>query len=144
MFNLSTYTDYLAACSATVFGKVARSILAGSIGVVVLVFFLTLVVQPNTISKLLPFIVAFNTALAGYMVLDITRDRIKHRRTASIVSGSAALLLAALAVNLIFIQVSGYALISFEELPFLLLVSILSGGLGGMLAIKYFTLNPQH
>jgi hypothetical protein len=144
MLNLSTYTEYLAAISSTLFGKLVRSILAGSMGVVILVIFLATILHPATLSKLLPLIIVFNTALTGYMVIDQTRDDIKHRRTLAVISGIAAMLSAALVLNILFIKTVGYSLIAFGDLPLLLISSTIAGGLGGMLAIKYFSLNPQH
>ncbi len=140
MFNLNCYIDHILKIASTRFGKVFYSILAGSIGAVILVLFLTGMTLSAGIGKILPVIVGFNTALTGYMVLEKTRHGFKYKRAVSIASGVVMVLVTAAFLNIMYFRGAGVFLISVVDLTTLLGIGIVTSGLGGMLAIKYFNL----
>ena len=140
MFNIHYYTDYMVKMVSTRPGKIFFSVLAGSFGAIILVFFLTGMTFTATIGDLLPVIIGFNTALTGYMVLEKTRDGFKRKRAVAIGSGMAMVLVTAALLNMIFFRGAGIFLIDAELLMTLLFVGIVTSGLGGMLAIKYLSL----
>jgi drug/metabolite transporter (DMT)-like permease len=140
MFNIHYYTDYFVKISSTRPGKIFYSVLAGSLGVIILVLFLTGMTFTVAIGDLLPVIFGFNTALTGYMVLEKTRDGFKHKRSVAIGSGAAMVLITASLLNIMFFREAGIFLIDVGQLMTLLFVGIVSSGLSGMLAIKYLSL----
>ncbi|RLC04766.1 MAG: hypothetical protein DRH90_07835 [Deltaproteobacteria bacterium] len=140
MFNVNYYIDQIMKIVSTRFGKVFFSILAGSIGAVILVLFLSGMTLSAGVGNILPVIIGFNTALTGYMVLEKTRDSFKYKRVISIGSGVAMVLATAAFLNIMYFRGAGVFLISMQELATLLFVGIVTSGLGGMLAIKYFNL----
>ncbi len=140
MFNVNYYIDQIMKIVSTRFGKVFFSILAGSIGAVILVLFLSGMTLSAGVGNILPVIIGFNTALTGYMVLEKTRDSFKYKRVISIGSGVAMVLATAAFLNIMYFRGVGVFLISMQELATLLFVGIVTSGLGGMLAIKYFNL----
>jgi len=140
MFNVNYYIDQIMKIVSTRFGKVFFSILAGMIGAVILVLFLSGMTLSAGVGNILPVIIGFNTALTGYMVLEKTRDSFKYKRVISIGSGVAMVLATAAFLNIMYFRGTGVFLISMQELATLLFVGIVTSGLGGMLAIKYFNL----
>ena len=140
MFNINCYIDQIIKIISTRFGKVFYSILAGSIGAVILVLFLTGMTLSAGIGKILPVIIGFNTAITGYMVLEKTRHGFKYKRVASIASGVVMVLVTAAFLNIMYFRGAGIFLIDIVDLTMLIGVGIVTSGLGGMLAIKYFDL----
>lgn len=122
-------------------GQSIYSVLVGAIGAVILVLFLTGGQYTATIDNLLPLIIGFNTALTGYMLIEKTRKAFTRKRTVSMGAGVAVVLVATVLLNFIFVQWAGVTLIGFDNLLLLLLVGVITSGLGGSLAVKYFSLN---
>lgn len=140
MFNIHYYTDGIMNMCATRPGKIFYSVLAGSLGAIILVLFLTGMTFTTAIGDILPVIIGFNTALTGYMALEKTRNGFKHKRSIAIGSGVTMVLVTAALLNIIFFRGAGIFLIDVEQLVTLLFVGIVTSGLGGMLAIKYLGL----
>ena len=140
MFNIDYYTDALVRIGSTRFGKTMASILAGAVGSVILVIFFTGIMRASTIGFLLPVVIGFNAALTGYMVLEKTRNDFTHKRTVSIVSGIAMLLITTIILNILFFQGAGVYRVFSGDLLTLLLVAAIAGWLGGSLAVKFFKL----
>lgn len=136
MFNIATIIEFW----STAYGKVIYSILAGVVGVVVLTAFSNMLVPPAASLKFLPFIIAFNTALTGYMVIDKTREFFRHKRVVTILAGVVAALLAFGALNTFFLHTAGYFLISLTELLIMLAIGIGASWFGSVLAIRYLDL----
>ena len=140
MFNIHYYTDYIVKIGSTRPGKIFYSVLAGSLGAIILVLFLTGMTFATSIGDLLPVIFGFNTALTGYMVLEKTRDGFRRKRAVAIGSGAAMVLVTTGLLNMMFFREAGIFLIDIEQLMTLLFVGIVTSGLGGTLAIKYLSL----
>lgn len=140
MFNIDYYADYIAKMGSTRLAKIIYSVLVGAVGNVILVVFLGIMMPAATIGHLLPVIIGFNAALTGYMVLEKTRNGFTRKRMVSMGSGIAVLLVTAVLLNIPFFHGTGVYLIFAEDLIVLLLVGIVTSWLGGLLAIKYFSL----
>jgi hypothetical protein len=140
MFNIDYYADYIAKIGSTRLARVIYSVLVGAVGNMILVAFLGIMVRTATIGNLLPVIIGFNAALTGYMVLEKTRNGFIHKRVVSMGSGIAMVLVTAMLLNIPFFHGSGFYLIFAEDLMILLLVGTVTSWLGGMLAVKYFSL----
>ncbi len=137
MFNL----DYFFEIWSSSFGKTAYSILAGTVGAVIMVAFLNMMIIPADSVKFLPLVIAFNTAVTGYMILEKTRTFFRHKWSVAIIAGIAATLLTLAALNIFFIQTTGQFLIRPIDLLIMLAIGIGSSWFGGVLAINYLNLN---
>ena len=140
MFNIHYHINHIVNIGSTRPVKVFYSILAGSLGAIILVLFLTGMTYTATIGNILPVVIGFNTALTGYMALEKTRDGFKHKRAVAVGSGAAMVLVTAALLNIMFFRGAGIFLIDAEQLMTLLFVGIITSGLGGMLAIRYLSL----
>ena len=143
MLNISYYTDYIGNMMSSRLGKILYSILIGTVGAIILVVFLTGILPPAAIESVLPFIIGFNTALTGYMVIEKTKNDFTRKRTLAMGVGIAVVLATAISINLMFLQWTGFNLVGPESLLILLPVGIVTSILGGMLATKYFNLNES-
>jgi len=137
MFNI----EYLSEIGSTAYGKTVTSILAGTVGAVILVAFLNVLVLPAGSVKFLPLIIAFNTAVTGYMVIDKTREYFRHKRFIAVLAGTAATLLVFITLNAFFLHATGFFLINPTELWFMLAIGIGSSWFGSILAIRYLNLD---
>jgi hypothetical protein len=144
MFQLDYYTHTIMKFCSSRPGKVIYSVLAGSMGALILVLFLTGMSLVAAIGDLLPVIIGFNTALTGYMVLEKTRQAFIHKRIVAICSGVTVVLVTAFLLNILSFRGAGIYLINTDQLMTLLGIGIITSGLGGMLAIKYFNLNNKN
>lgn len=141
MFDIHLFSDILMKMGASRLGRTLGRVVVGIIGVLILAGFLATLLTAKAVETLFPVIVGFNTALTGYSVIDKTRDAYKHKQLIAMGAGSAVVLLATLATNLLFWQMAGVILIGAGNLWVLLLVGIFTSWLGSALAIKYFKLN---
>ncbi len=137
MFNL----EYLFEIGSTSYGKAVASILAGAVGAIIMVAFLNVMVLSTDSLRFLPLIIAFNTAITGYMVIDKTRTFFRHKRFVAVVAGAAATLLVFVTLNAFFLHATGFFLISLSELLLMLVFGIGSSWFGSVLAIRYLDLN---
>jgi hypothetical protein len=141
MFNIKIYIDHILTIGASRPGQMLYSILAGSLGTIILVLFLTGLSLTLAVGDILPVIIGFNSALTGYMVLEKTRDGFIHKRVVAMGSGAAVVFITSAILNIMFFRGTGILLIGIGQLLTLLVVGIVTSSLGGMLAIKYFRLN---
>ncbi len=140
MFHIDYFSTRIMNMSSSKSGKVIYSILAGALGAIILVLFLSGMSLAAAIGSILPVIIGFNTALTGYMVLEKTRNAFAHKRLAAIFSGVTVVVITALLLNIMSFRGAGVFIIGIEQLMTLIFTGIIASGLGGMLAIKYFQL----
>jgi len=136
MFNLNALVEIW----STAYGKTVYSILVGTVGVAILVAFLSTVVLPAASLKFIPLVIAFNAALTGYMVLEKTRDYFQRKWTLAMVAGTAMTLLSFIVLNAFFMQTTGLYLLGLPQLAIMLAMGIGASWFGGVLAINYFKL----
>ncbi len=123
--------------------RIAGSIGAGVIGSMILVMFFTALMPVVSLSRLMPWVIGFNCALTGYMLLDKTRNSLKHKRAAAFCSGGLVVMLVCGIIFLIVPSIPGFFSVTVTHLAWWLLVGVIFSGLGGILAIKYLNLNEQ-
>lgn len=140
MFHIDYFSIRIMKMSSSKPGKVFYSILAGTLGAIILVLFLSGMSLTAAIGGILPVIIGFNTALTGYMVLEKTRYAFTHKRLVAISSGAAVVLITASFLNIMSFRGAGVFIVGVEQLMTLVCIGIVASGLGGMLAIKYFKL----
>lgn len=120
--------------------KSVYSVLAGALGTVILTGFIASLVSMAQAGRYLPWIIGFNAMLSGYMLLEKTRQRFKHKRLSAAGAGFSAAVLACVILNAVFFSATGMLLTPAAMLFQLLVIAIGCSLLGGILAIKYFNL----
>lgn len=120
--------------------KFAYSIFSGVIGSILLVAFLTLFIDIFRIVKFIPWIIAFNTAMTGYSLLDKTRDTLQHKHYSSICAGTVNVLITCGILILMSIYFLGENIFPIWDFMFFLIIGIACSLLGALLAIKYLKL----
>lgn len=121
-------------------GKIAYSILAGVIGTVLIVLFLTTFLHSHETVKFIPWIIAFNTAITGYSLLNKTRHHFKYKQITSIGAGTLNVIITYVTLNFLFFYSEGEYLFSRLDLMIYLIIGIICSEFGAILAIKYFNL----
>jgi hypothetical protein len=123
-----------------VFSKGAYSILIGVVGTALLVLFLTFLIESVQTLNFIPWIIAFNSAMTGYSLLDKTRDRLKRKEISSVCAGVLTVTISFIVLNLIFMLSNGEYLLTIWDLLLFLVLGGACSELGAILAIKYLNL----
>ena len=121
-------------------GKFAYSILTGVFGVAVLVMFLAVFMELYRVVPFVPWIIAFNTAMTGYSLIDKTRDTLKYKQVSSISAGILNVIITYFLLSLSSFYLFGENLFSIWDFALFLIIGIVCSELGALLAIKYFKL----
>jgi len=121
--------------------QVAISLCAGVVGCMILVFFFTALMPVVSLSKLMPWIIGFNSAVTGYMLLDKTKNGLKYKRLAALCAGGLVVILVCGTIFFMVPSIFGFLTVTVAQLVLWLLIGIVFSGLGGLLAIKYLNLN---
>ncbi|MBW2606281.1 MAG: hypothetical protein JRD05_01460 [Deltaproteobacteria bacterium] len=121
-------------------GKFAYSILTGVFGVAVLVMFLAVFMELYRVVPFVPWIIAFNTAMTGYSLIDKTRDTLKYKQISSIIAGILNVIITYFLLTLSSFYWFGKSLFSIWDFALFLIIGIVCSELGALLAIKYFKL----
>ena len=119
--------------TASVPGAFAYSILAGVFGALILIIFLDGVLAFESLMKLIPWILGFNTALTGYSLVEKTRERLTYKRLYAIGSGGIVVILVCLLLTLAF---DFGALVTIPQLAIYGLIGIVFSGFGAWVSIK--------
>ena len=128
---------------APLLGKFAYSILAGVFGVAVLVMFLAVFMELYRVVPFVPWIIAFNTAMTGYSLIDKTRDTLKYKQVSSISAGILNVIITYFLLSLSSFYLFFENLFSILYFALFLIIGIVCSELGALLAIKYFKLKKR-
>jgi len=126
--------------NAPLLGKFAYSILAGVFGVAVLAMFLAVFIELHRVVPFLPWIIAFNTAMTGYSLIDKTRDTLKYKQVSSIIAGILNVIITYFLLSLSSFYFFNENLFSISDFALFMVIGIVCSELGALLAIKYFKL----
>ena len=74
-------------------GKVAYAIFSGVCGTLLLVVFCAAFMNAYQVVKYLPWMIAFNTAMTGFSLIEKTRNRVVHKHVSAICAGLANVIL---------------------------------------------------
>jgi len=132
MINLKEKTPLL--------GKAAYCILTGIFGTAVLIIFLAVFIELYRIVPFVPWIIAFNTAMTGYSLIDKTRDTLKYKQVSSISAGILSVIITYFLLSLSSFYLFGENFFSIWDFTLFLIIGIVCSELGALLAIKYFKL----
>ena len=125
---------------APLLGKLAYSILAGVFGAAVLVMFLAVFMELDRVVSFIPWIIAFNTAVTGYSLIDKTRDTLKYKQISSICAGILTVVITYFLLSLLSFHLFSETIFSKWDLALFIIIGIVCSELGALLAIKYFKL----
>jgi hypothetical protein len=121
--------------------KILHSIFVGIVGTILVVGFLSTFLHVFTVAKLTPFVIALNSLITGYYLIDKTRDQLQRKQTTVLIVAASYVLLTFVIINMFFLYSAGGHLFPIYHLAGYLIVGIVCTELGSMLAIKYFRLN---
>jgi hypothetical protein len=119
------------------------AVLAGVGGNIVLFCFLSSLVAAQTLSGLLDWIVCFNAALTGYMLVEKDRIGLPFRSGLCLAAGLINSAITLLIVNALYLRVWGFSLIVTADAVILLTIGAILGFLGGLLAEKCLKLKES-
>lgn len=117
-----------------------RTISIGVGGILLLVLFLMTFLHINEALKFVPWIIAFNSALTGFSLVEKTAGQLKHARAWAAVAGMTVVLIGTGGLALINLLQAGELLIHGGDLIVYLVCGIAFGFLGSILAIKHVRL----
>lgn len=121
-------------------GKFAYSILVGVFGTILLVLFLSTLMNMLDVVKFIPWVMGFNTATTGYCLVEKTRDQLRYRQVSSIVAGILNVLLTCIILHLVSFHLLGGYFFDTRDFIIFLIIGIICSEFGALLAIKYFKL----
>ncbi|SMC22426.1 hypothetical protein SAMN02746041_01440 [Desulfacinum hydrothermale DSM 13146] len=113
-----------------------HAVVVGTVGTLLVIFFLNGMLSVETLPGCLPWVVAFNGAMAAFMLVDRTGGQLKHPRQWSVAAGAAVGALSHVLANTLFAYLHGMPLLGTRSALVCVAVAALSGLGGGVLAIK--------
>lgn len=120
--------------------KIVQSIMIGIGGNLICFLFLLTFLHIFEVFKFIPWIMAFNTALTGYSVVDKTRNMIEFKRLVSAIAGILNIFITCLVLTMLSILVVGENLVTIQNLILYFVIGVICSLLGAVLAIKYHEL----
>jgi hypothetical protein len=122
-------------------GKCAYAVLVGVFGTILIALFLATFLHLSEVLRLVPFIIALNTALAGYTLVEKTRDQVRHKYLFSMGAGILTVLIAYAILAVMLSYWLGESFLGPLDLLIFLVIGVVCSELGAFLAVKYFKLN---
>ncbi len=123
--------------------QIVYSIFTGFFGTLLLVLFLTFFMPLTATVRYVPWIIGFNTAVAGYTLIDRTRERIRYKKAAGAGAGFLVAVTACITLNLMAGYMTGIGLIYWTDLLFFTIIGTGFGWLGAVLFMKYSGLTQK-
>jgi hypothetical protein len=117
--------------------QIGIAVLAGVGGNIVLIHFLGSLLNAQTLTGLLDWIVGFNAALTGYMLVEKDSSGLPFRRGLCIGAGLVNTGISIFAVNYLYQLMWDFPLIAMADAAILLTIGAILGFAGGLLAEKY-------
>lgn len=126
---------------APLLGKFAYCTLSGIFGTAVLTIFLAVFLEPYRVVPFIPWIIAFNTAMTGYSLVDKTREAIKYKQISSIGAGFLNVIITYIILSITSFYLFDENLFTKSDFVLFVVIGIICSELGALLAIKYFKLS---
>ena len=124
-------------------GKVAYAVFSGVCGTLLLVMFCAAFLDLYQVVKYLPWMIAFNTAMTGFSLIEKTRDSIGHKHLAALCAGLVNVVLTCVIFMIFSLYFLGENLIGSRMILFLLIIGAVCSAIGAWLAVKYFKLDQK-
>ena len=93
--------------------------------------------------KYLPWMIAFNTAMTGFSLIEKTRDRIVHKHLAALCAGLVNVVITSGILMIFSFYLLAENLIGSTMILILLIIGAVCSALGAWLAVKYFKLDQK-
>ena len=122
-------------------GRFAYAVFSGVCGTLLLVMFCAAFLDLYQVMKYLPWMIAFNTAMTGFSLIEKTRDRIVHKHLSALCAGLVNTVLTCGLLTIFTFYFLGENLLGFRMILFLLSIGAVCSVLGAWLAVKHFKLN---
>ena len=123
--------------------QIASAVLIGVCGTIIVSIFLAAILPLSKAIKFIPWIIAFNTAMTGYSLVEKTRASLKHKHMTSIGAGISNVLITAGSLAGISVYMIGINLINPLDLAIFLIIGIVSSEFGAWLAARYHRLDEK-
>lgn len=120
--------------------KIVQSILIGIGGNLIFFMFLLTFLHVFEVVTFLPWIIAFNTALTGYSLIDKTRNLVESKRVMSATAGILTALMTCLGLTMFSTLVVGENLVTMQDWVLYAAIGGACSLLGAILAMKYHKL----
>ncbi|MGD2270533.1 MAG: hypothetical protein PVI06_09050 [Desulfobacterales bacterium] len=120
--------------------KVVQSMLIGIGGNLICFLFLLTFLHVFEAFKFIPWIIAFNSMLTGYAVIDKTRNLVEPNKAVSTAAGTLTALMTCLVLTILSIFVVGENLVTIQDWMLCVVIGSVCSVLGALLAIKYHNL----
>ena len=140
MLMVKDWFPFLNTPLATRVWQITVAILAGTLGNIILIYFLSGLLAIGTMVHLLDWIVGFNTALTGYMLVEKGGPDMPFRRRITVGAGLINAGATILAVDRFYVLMVDFPIIGTADAVILLTIGAICAALGGLLAKKYLDL----
>ncbi len=120
--------------------QIIYSIFTGFFGTLLVILFLTFFMPLTATVRYVPWVIGFNTAVAGYTLIDRTRERIRYQKAAGAGAGFLVAVTACITLNLMAAYMTGIGLIYWTDLLFFTIIGTGFGWLGAILSMKYLAI----
>ena len=125
---------------SSLWGQAAYSLFSAFFGTLLVVLFLSGLMPLAATVRYLPWIIVFTSAVAGYTLIDRTRDKLRYKKGAGAAIGLLVALLTCTTLNLMTWHQAGIGLIYWNDTLLMVVIGVVFGGLGAGLAKKYHRL----
>lgn len=119
-------------------GKVAYAIFSGVCGTLLLVVFCAAFMDVYQVVKYLPWMMAFNTAMTGFSLIEKTRDGIAHKHLAAVGAGLANVIITYGILTIFSFYFLGESPLGAQIFLILVAIGTVCSAIGAWLAVKYF------
>ena len=130
--------QYFSSDKRNIAGQFVYAVFTGVCGTLILVVFLNAILNAYQVMKILPFIVAFNTAMTGYSLIDKCRERLRRKHAWALGAGLLTVVFSAVLLMFFSLYLLGENLLGIKLFLFLIIIGAVSSELGALLAVKYF------
>ena len=120
--------------------QIGWSILIGVGGNMLIFLFLMTFMHIFAAVKFIPWIIAFNTAVSGYSLIDKTRNRIKRKKLSAALMGAIIAIITCGLLVILSIFVVSENFLTLPDFVFFLIIGVIGSTFGALLGIKYFRL----
>jgi hypothetical protein len=124
-------------------GKAIFAVFSGVIGTLVLTAFGVAIMNIYQVATYLPWIIAFNTAMTGFSLVDRAGRLMTRRLLAAMGAGIANVVIALFVLTLLSNYLAGENLIGLNRWGGSLVIGAVCGGIGGWLAMKAHPLKEE-
>ena len=119
-------------------GKVVYAIFSGVCGTLLLVAFFTALLNAYQVVKYLPWMIAFNTAMTGFSLIEKTRDRMVHPHLTAVGAGIVNVFITCTILTIFTFYLLGENLFGISTFLLLTVLGAVCSALGAWLAVKYY------